>query len=133
LNKPREAARNLRLNFNVGVTIASLLLLIIGLPCQIGGEEMHGSVTVTARPLSRTAIVTDTRFLETPLGTSTQIATDVGRAEITPVPLLTGLARDKPSVWGNKGFYVLLGFVYVTLLGLFIERIIGIAGGGPEF
>jgi hypothetical protein len=117
---------------NIGVTIASLLLLIVGLPCQIAGEEMRGSVTITAQPLSPTAIVTGTRFLETPFGTSTQIATDVGRAEITPVPLLTGLARYKPSIWGSKGFYVLLGLIYVTLLGLFIEQIINIAGSGRE-
>jgi hypothetical protein len=123
----------LRLKLDVGMTIAFLFLLIVGLPCQIGGEEMHGSVTVTAELLSPTAIVTDTQFVETAqIGTSTQIATDVGRAETTPVPLLTGLTRNRPSIWGSRGFYVLLGLIYVTLLGLFIERIIRIAGSGHE-
>jgi hypothetical protein len=145
---------------NIGMTIASLLLLIVGLPCQIGGGETRGSVsdtvltvlgwdlerpladdefilnmsaTVTAELSSPTAIVTNTRFAETPqVGTSTEIATDVGRVEIMPVSLLTGLARDKPSIWGSKGFYVLLGFIYVTLLGLFIKQIISIAGSGRE-
>ena len=145
---------------NIGMTIASLFFLIVVFPCQIGGGEIHGSVsgtastvlrwdsghpladdefiptmsaTFTAELSSPTAIVTDTRFMETAqVGTSTKIATDVGRAEITPVPLLTGLARDKPSMWGSKGFYVLLSLVYITLLGLLIRQIISIGGGGPE-
>jgi hypothetical protein len=124
----------LRLKLNVSIPIAFLFLLIVGLPCQIGGEEMYyGSVTVTAELLSPTTIVTDTRLVAAPqVGTSQEIATDVGRIETTPAPLLTGLTRNRPSIWGSRGFYVLLGLIYVTLLGLFIERIIHIAGGNHE-
>ena len=125
--------------------IAFSFLLIVVLPCQIGEGEMLGSVNgvvatettvsaaVTAQPPSLTAIATGTRLLETvQVGTSTRIATDVRHVETTPASLLTGLARSKPSIWGSKGFYVLLGFIYVTLLGLFIKQIISVSGGGRE-
>lgn len=83
------------------------------------------SATVTAEPPSLTAVATGTRFVETvQVGTSTQIATDVRRAETTPVPLFTGLVRNKPSIWGSKGFYILLGVLYLTLLCLFLKQII---------
>lgn len=91
------------------------------------------SATITAEPPSPTVIATSTRLVKTSqVGASTPIATDVCRAETTPAPLLTGLVRNKPSIWGNKGFYVLLGLIYVTLLGLFTKHIISISGGGGE-
>ena len=123
----------IRILYPIGMMIALSFLLIVGLPCQIGGGEVPGSVngvvatatavsaTATAEPPSPTAIATGTR-----------IATDVRHAKTTPVPLLTGLARNKPSIWGSKGFYVLLGLIYVALLGLFIKQIISIAGGGRQ-
>jgi len=135
----------IRVLYPIGMMIAFSFLLIMILPCQIGGGEMLGSVngvvatettvsaTVAAQPPPLTAVATGSRFLETTqVGTSTQIATDVRHAETTPVPLLTGLARNKPSVWGNRGFYVLLSFIYVTLLGLFIKQVINISGDGRE-
>ncbi len=92
-----------------------------------------GPAGPTVEPPSPTVITTGTRFVETAqVGTSTQIATDVHRAETTPIPLLASMARNKPSIWGSKGFYVLLGLVYITLLGLFIKQVISIAGGGHE-
>jgi hypothetical protein len=135
----------IRVLYPIGMMIALSFLLMVGLPYQIGGGEMPGSVngvavttttvsaTVTVEPLSLTVIAPGTRFVEpAQVGTSTRIATDARRAEITPVPLLTGLTRNKPSVWGSKGFYVLLGLIYVTLLGLFIKHIISISGGDGE-
>ena len=131
---------------SLGMTIALLLLLIMVFPCQVGGGEVHGlvngaavgpgpivSATVTAEPPSPTMIDTGARFVETAqVSTSAQIATDVRRAETTPAPLLTGLARNKPSIWGSRGFYVLLVLVYVTLLGLFIKQVISVSEGGHE-
>ena len=83
------------------------------------------SVTVTLK--SVTPIVTSTGFVEVAqLATSTGIATDVLRAKTTPAPLLDSLVRNRPSIWGNKGFYVLLGLVYIALLALFIKQILSI-------
>ena len=120
---------------NIGLMMALLFLLIAALPSPeptvMAGSTV--SATATARPPSPTAIATGSQFMETAqVGTSTQIATDVGCAETAPVPLLTGLARNKPSIWGNRGFYVLLGLIYLTLLGLFIKHIISISGGGRK-
>jgi len=47
----------------------------------------------------------------------------------TPSSLWDRLADDKPSMWGNKGFYVLLGLIYVTLLGLVLAQVISISRG----
>lgn len=138
-------AMQIRVLYQIGMMIAFSFLLIVVLPYQIDGGERLGSVNgvvatattvsaaVTAGPPSLTAVATGSRFLETTqVGTSTLIATDVWRVETTPGPLLTGLARNKPSVWGSRGFYVLLGLIYVTLLGLFIKQTISIAEGGRE-
>lgn len=135
----------IRVLYPIGMMIAFSFLLIMLPPCQIGGGEMLGSVngvvatettvsaTATAELPSPTAIAISTQSMETAqTGTSTRIATDVGHAETTPVPLLSSLARNKPSIWGNRGFYALLGFIYVTLLGLFIKQVINISGDGRE-
>lgn len=74
-----------------------------------------------------TVITTDTRFVGTSqFGTSTGIATDVGRAETTPAPLLDSLARNRPSMWGSKWFYALLGVLYLALLCLFVKQILSL-------
>ena len=135
----------IRVLYPIGMMIALSFLLIVVLPYQIGGGEMPGSVngvvatettvsaTVAAQPPSLTAVATGARFVETAqVGTSTRIATDVWHVETTPVPLLSSLARNKPSIWGNRGFYVLLGFIYATLLGLFIKQVISISVSGDE-
>jgi hypothetical protein len=135
----------IRVLYPVGMMIVFAFLLIMVLPCQISGGEMLGSengvvaaetavsATMTAELPSPTVIATDTPFLEiAQVSTSTRIATNVGHVETTPAPLLTGLARNKPSIWGSKGFYVLLGLIYVTLLGLFIKQITNIPTGGRE-
>jgi len=135
----------IRVLYLVGMMIVFSLLLTMVLPCQISEGEMPGSengvvatettvsATITAEPPSPTVVATGTRFVATvQVSTSTRIATDAHHVETTPVPLLTGLARNKPSIWGSRGFYVLLGLIYVTLLGLFIKQIINIPTGGCE-
>ncbi len=97
------------------------------------GPGPAGTTGTTGDPPSLTMIATGARFVETAqVGTSTQIATDVHGAETTPAPLLTSLVRNRPSIWGSRGFYVLLGLVYVTLLGLFIKQVVSISGGSHE-
>jgi len=100
---------------------------------EVTAAPGSGPAGSTMEPSSPTVIATGTRFVETAqIGTSTQIATDVRRAKTSWVPLLTGLVRNRPSIWGSKGFYVLLGLIYVTLLGLFIKQVISISGGSHE-
>lgn len=70
----------------------------------------------------------------TAAGTATFIATStmaLPALSAPPSSLLDRLADDKPSIWGDKRFYVLLGLVYVTSLGLFIKQIIS-SGSGRE-
>ena len=56
---------------------------------------------------------------------ATGIATHtVGVVSEPSSPLLDRLVRNKPSVWGSKAFYILLGVLYLTLLGLFLKQII---------
>lgn len=58
--------------------------------------------------------------------TGTATATATSTVESLPTiasPLLDRLARDKPSIWGNKSFYILLGFLYLTLFGLLLKHI----------
>lgn len=115
--------------------MALLFLLIAALPSAGPTVTANSAVsaTVTAGTASPTVVATATRFAEAAMvGTSTPVATDVRHVETTPSPLLTGLARNKPSIWGNRAFYVLLGLVYVTLLGLFIKQVFSVLGGGHE-
>jgi len=110
---------SLVVNLSMMIAFLSSLILVIALPSPIL------SAAVAPELPSPTVIAAGTRFVKTAqFATSTQITTDVGRAETTPAPLLDNLARNKPSVWGCKGFYVLLGLVYVTLLGLFIRQVL---------
>ena len=56
---------------------------------------------------------------------ATSIATHTARVGSEPSSsLLDRLVRNKPSIWGNKGFYILLGVLYLTLLCLFLKQII---------
>jgi len=57
---------------------------------------------------------------------ATGTATYTARVRPEPSsPLLDRLVRNKPSIWGNKGLYILLGVLYLTLLCLFLKQIIG--------
>lgn len=72
-----------------------------------------------------TATVTRATWTATVVRVATSIATHTGRVgSEPPSPLLDRLIRNKPSIWGNKGFYILLGVLYLTLLCLFLKRII---------
>lgn len=61
----------------------------------------------------------------TTMGVATDVATPTAGVRSAPSsPLLDRLVKNKPSIWGNKGLYVLLGALYLTLLGLFLKRIL---------
>jgi len=69
--------------------------------------------------------VTWATWTATVTGVATNMATYTVRVKPEPPsPLLDRLIKNKPSVWGNKGFYVLLGALYLTLLGLFLRQIL---------
>ena len=42
------------------------------------------------------------------------------------LPPLEHLAENKPFIWGNMAFYILLGLVYLVLVGVFVKRVIEI-------
>ena len=68
----------------------------------------------------------------TAAGTATSIATStmaLPAPSAPPSPLLDRLADDKPSIWGDKRFYILLGLIYIILFGLFVKQVISIARG----
>lgn len=71
------------------------------------------------------ATMTWTTWTATVARVATNMATYTAgvRSEL-PSPLLDRLVRNKPSIWGNKAFYVLLGVLYLTLLCLFLKQII---------
>lgn len=63
-------------------------------------------------------------------GTTTSTATSTTALPVPskpPAPILDRLADGKPSIWGDKRLYVLLGFIYVTLFGLFLKQVISIS------
>ena len=72
-----------------------------------------------------TATVTWATWTATVARVATGIATHTAVGLEPSSPLLDRLVRNKPSIWGNKGFYVLSGVLYLTLLGLFLKQIIG--------
>ncbi len=43
--------------------------------------------------------------------------------------LLDRLTRNKPGVWGNRGFYAALAVIYVVLLVLFLRRVFRLGKG----
>lgn len=58
--------------------------------------------------------------------TATGTATMTRQVPSTPLSLLDRLADNKPSIWGNKAFYVILALLYVTLLSLLLYQIINL-------
>jgi hypothetical protein len=110
--------------------LALLFLLMATLPSP-GPTVMANSTgpeVVAAGMTASNVAATGTRFSGVAqVSTATTVATDVRHVETAPAPLLTGLAKNRPSIWGSRGFYVLLGLTYVTLLGLFIKQIINIS------
>jgi hypothetical protein len=82
-------------------------------------------------PAALSTPVTWATWTATVARVATSIATYTAGAEPFS-PLLDRFVRNKPSIWGNKGFYILLGLIYVTLLGLFLKQVISISGAGRE-
>ena len=81
--------------------------------------------TTTLSPTSIATATTWATWTATVTGVATNMATyTVGVQPEPPSPLLDRLIKNKPSLWGNKGFYVLLGTLYLTLLGLFLRQIL---------
>ncbi len=98
---------------------------ISGIPESLAGTPEMSMATVSWVTWTATVAGTAT----TTASSTTKVLSTLPRV---PSRLLDRLADDKPSIWGSKGFYVLLGLVYVTLLGLFIKQVISISGGGHE-
>jgi hypothetical protein len=82
--------------------------------------------SATPAQATRTATVTWAAWIATVARVATGIATHTARVGSEPSsPLLDGLVRNKPSIWGNKVFYILLGVLYLAILCLFLKQIIG--------
>ena len=47
-------------------------------------------------------------------------------ASASTLPPLERFAENKPFIWGNRVFYILLGLVYLVLVGVFVKRVIEI-------
>lgn len=97
---------------------------------------LASTVISTSRPMSMAVPKPAAKLTEGPVttvtwatwaGTTTDVATDVatytnGVRSPPPSPLLDRLVKDKPSIWASKAFYILLGAMYLTLLGLFLKK-----------
>lgn len=108
-------------------------------PVRVSGQSEAGHPTSVGEPISRMvelpsrpaptgislqAVATATAVLEEGAKTPTTYTAAV----VTPSgSLLDRLTRNKPGIWGNKGFYVGLAVAYVVLLGLFFRLIIQMA------
>ena len=80
-------------------------------------------VPTTTRPDMPTFTATWTTWTTTVTAMAT--GTAISTVEASPSSsLLSRLARSKPSFWGNKSFYILLSFLYLTLFGLFLKQVI---------
>ena len=85
--------------------------------------ERSKAIVVAEMPTTTTTWATWTANMT---GVATGMATYTVRVQSVPSsPLLDRLVKNKPSIWGNKGFYVLSGALYLTLLGLFLKQILG--------
>lgn len=107
----------------------------VALPTSGSTTTMTPEFLASPEVASPTAHVGWATWTATAAGTATSIATStmaLPAPSAPPFPLLDRLAEDKPSIWGDKRFYVLLGLIYLTLLGLFIKQIIIISGGDRE-
>ena len=86
-----------------------------------------GKETLAADRSPTNIATTTTVTWATWTATTTSVATNL--ATYTTSPLLDRLVANKPSIWGNRAFYIILGLLYVILLGLFLQRIINIPRG----
>ena len=89
-----------------------------------------GLTTIASDDIVRTKMPTTTATWVTWVATVTKVTTPTPTstpARTLPMPpslLLARLAAEKPSIWGSRGFYILLGLAYIALLGLFLKHII---------
>jgi len=72
------------------------------------------------------ATVTWATWTATVTGTATGTATSTAPVLLMPSPLLDRLVANKPSIWGHRAFYIILGLLYVILLGMFLRWTINI-------
>ena len=81
--------------------------------------------TATPSPTSMAMATAGATWTATVTSVATGTATHTAgvRAVLTS-HLLDRLVRNKPSIWGNKGLYILLAVLYLMLLGLFIKQIL---------
>ena len=103
-----------------------------GIDIVISPSKRKGIPTPTFSSTNATTATTWATWTATVTGVATNMAT--GTMGVRPVPpslLLDRLIENKPSVWGSKGFYVLLGALYLTLLGLFLRQIFDTAKRRP--
>jgi hypothetical protein len=86
----------------------------------------EGLITIAFDDTARMPTVTWVTWIATvtKVTTPTPTSTPVRVLPMPPSLLLDRLADKKPSIWGSKGFYILLGLVYITLLGLFLKQVI---------
>jgi hypothetical protein len=105
---------------------------------QTNALALHNTTTSAPKPTGRvipestivllrkpTAIVTRATGTVTTTTVAADVATHTAVVRPSPSsPLLDRLVKNKPSIWGNKGFYVLLGALYLTLMGLFLKRVL---------
>jgi hypothetical protein len=104
----------------------------VALPTSGSTTTMTPEFLTTPEVASPTAHVDWATWTATAAGTATSIATSTMALPAPsgpPSPLLDRLADDKPSIWGDKRFYVLLGLIYIILSGLFVKQVISIARG----
>jgi hypothetical protein len=72
-----------------------------------------------------TTTVTWATWTATMARVATGVATRTARVGLEPSSsLLERLVRNKPSIWGNKSFYIVLSVLYLMLLGLFLKQIL---------
>jgi len=66
-----------------------------------------------------------------PLTTNTAVTTKTATLRFKPSEsLLDRLAKDKPSIWGRKSFYIGIAILYVALLSAFLWVLVRLAGTG---
>ena len=116
-----------KLSLLVMISISAIGVVFLSTAAIFTSPEPVG---VSAPKLTPTLIKTTTSSVTwaTWTGTVTSVATSLATytagVRSLPSPLLDRLVKNKPSIWGNKGFYVLLGALYLTLLGLFLRQIL---------
>ena len=111
---------------SVIILLTSLGLLAVPIlsPDTLSSAAIEMPSAMPAQATQTTAVTWAT-WTATVARVATGIATYTARVGSEPSsPLLDCLVRNKPSIWGNKGFYVLSGVLYLTLLGLFLKQII---------